>query len=159
MSTTNTNHDCCPPPSQAIILNPTPSISVSIGAYPSLLPAYAQGSATRRVATRNAIVQDEWRGLVAKRADETVAELTKGARGISDLAQSSKDAVKGVARGAGQVRELAGRVEDSAVDRREIDEALRENEQHQGHASAQWTPEDYRLGENFPWYHDGFDMS
>ncbi|CAO1636147.1 unnamed protein product [Sympodiomycopsis kandeliae] len=133
----------------AIILNPTPDISISIGAYPSLLPSYAQGGSTRRTRVRNAVVQNEWQEILKSRADETIGEIANGVQGVKSVIQQGAHAGKEFkAEVLDQVDQVAQQVNEVTAERREIEHAREEDHQQV----------DETRGEEFEWYHQGFDL-
>ncbi|PWN30903.1 hypothetical protein BDZ90DRAFT_229893 [Jaminaea rosea] len=126
----------------AILVHLSPDTSLSIGAYPTLLPSYAQGPTTQRTRIRNAVVRNEWQGELKQRADETLEELGGAVAGV-------KVAARGVGEGVGEVREMARESRELAGELREVRQEREEI----------IDDEEVDRGEREPeWYHPGFDL-
>lgn len=121
--------------------------SISIGAYPTLLPSYAQGPTTDRTRVRNAIVEDRWRDLATQRASRTVAELAEGFKDVSFVSHGVQKTLAEDVREVGDSRELAQGLQHVIEEREGIEEAR--------------SPEFHDEGEEETgqrWYHSGFDL-
>lgn len=134
-----------------IIINPSDDISISIAAFPTLLPTYAQGPETTRVQVRNAVVQNEVKQLVKNRADETLAELAVGASAVKSTAKQARDLAVDAKDGIQEARDLAGHLDHIADERDEIEEARVIDEEGGKDLEDQ--------EEEMPWRHAGFDLS
>ncbi|CAO1622128.1 unnamed protein product [Parajaminaea phylloscopi] len=135
----------------AVIVQLSPDTSMSIGAYPTLLPSYAQGPVTDRMQVRNAVAEDNWRDLAAQRAYRTVAEVAEGVRDVSLAAQDVKETVAEGTREVQEGRKLAEQLHHVATEREEIDEAREQELRDEGEEVGQ--------GKTERWYHAGFDLS
>lgn len=132
----------------AVVIQLSPDTSMSIGAYPTLLPSYAQGPATERTRTRNAIAEDRWRDLAVQRAYRTIAEVTEG---VHDVAEAGRGVASAVSEGHRELREgrsLAKDLRHVAEERGEIEEARRTEQRENGE----------EMEEPDRWYHPGFDL-
>ena len=125
-----------------------------------MLPIYAQGSSTHRVAVRNAVIQDEWRSLVANRATETLEQLSDGVQLARESQRVVRNAAQDTAKDVKMSKDLAQEVRDTADEQRDIQRAHRVDEDAEGEEEDDDDDRrvDTRRGDSFVWYHDAFDL-
>ncbi|PWN20876.1 hypothetical protein BCV69DRAFT_277042 [Microstroma glucosiphilum] len=131
----------------AIIVNPTEDISISIGAYPTLLPVSAQGPETKRIQLRNAVVEDEWRELARVRAVDTWNEVAHIGGAATKTAGDARETIAAATDGVKEAQTIAAKIDHVADEREQIEETRR--------ADGEAEPDD---GTDEGWRHDGFDL-